>query len=645
MNLLKHSLFCFLGGLSFCLYGQEEDTLDEIVILPEIRHAEQIDISLPKRLITNQLVTDVGQLMLFFPGVQLKSYGDIGGLKTVSFRSLGAGHTAFVQDNQQLSTTQSGQADLSQVPNEFVQKLSLITLAPQNLAIPIHAKLSGAVIAMESKHLISFRDSSGLVTGIQAGSFQLMEGTLFGKIVRKKWGFTLSGKARSYTGNYPFKYLNGNTIENARRQNNSLTEQYGTASIHFKPNDKQLFRLIVNGNNYHKNLAGAVIFYNPSIDQYVSGYGASISLQHQYTGSKWHTFTRFNYQKNNLQYVDSSYLNNQGYLDSRFHSNQLDGDFQAGYLLQKQRNLSFGTSGIYEQMNSRTLSTDPFRHIQDVFLGFSQNGKFNWSVQAGNQTVFEKRQNQLTTKNYLLPAASIGVELNQKQSLHILYRYTSRLPTFSELYYQQIGNTNLKTEKAQIMSIRYTLSYSHRKSQNATIIEPFYARVDDKILAVPTKNLFIWSIRNIAKTEAWGLELTDQYNLKVKKSTFGLRVNYTFQYAMDISDPNSSNYRSLLSYAPLHSGSAELSWRIGKWYAFTVFNGMSSRYSLSENIPSNEVPGFYTLDFGISYPIRLGRGQLNTSFQLRNLTNQYNSYIAYFILPGINGSIRLTYGF
>jgi vitamin B12 transporter len=58
-------------------------------------------------------VTDVGSAFRFIPGVQLKDYGGIGGIKTVSFRSLGANHTGVVFDGIKIPNVQSGAINLS----------------------------------------------------------------------------------------------------------------------------------------------------------------------------------------------------------------------------------------------------------------------------------------------------------------------------------------------------------------------------------------------------------------------------------------------------------------------------------------------------------------------------------------------------
>ena len=55
----------------------------------------------------------VSDAVKHFAGVTVKDYGGVGGLKTVSVRSLGAQHTAVAYDGITLNDTQTGQIDLS----------------------------------------------------------------------------------------------------------------------------------------------------------------------------------------------------------------------------------------------------------------------------------------------------------------------------------------------------------------------------------------------------------------------------------------------------------------------------------------------------------------------------------------------------
>ena len=68
---------------------------------------------------------DVADAVKFFSGVNVKDYGGIGGLKTVSVRSLGAQHTGVCYDGVAVSDCQSGQTDISRFSLDNVSLLYL----------------------------------------------------------------------------------------------------------------------------------------------------------------------------------------------------------------------------------------------------------------------------------------------------------------------------------------------------------------------------------------------------------------------------------------------------------------------------------------------------------------------------------------
>lgn len=633
-----------LAVLTSCsLFGQEVKPIEEIVISPGNDKENSIRIELDKDRIQNKLANDLGQILSLFPGLQIKNYGDVGGLKTVSFRSLGAGHTALVQDFSSVSTTQSGQADLSAFPVDFIERLELIALSPTRTAIPIHAKLAGVVVNVESVHSYSGNHPKKIILGAQLGSFDQYEGYLMLQKRVKKWAGTLTGKIRSYGGNYPYSYLNGTNTIHERRKNNSLLEYFGTASVQFAPNPNHRFQFRLSGNDYRKELAGAVIFYNSNAAQYLNGYGLSAALNHRFKKNRWEVFSSVNYQKNNLQYLDSSYLNSLGYLDQRFYSDQLDFQSQVSYSISENLEILAGSSLISETLKGKSLSGNPYRNTSESLIGLEWKTFGKILLQIGAQGIFEKRDTVLKSQWNLLPALSWGFDLGSKNKISLVYRYTCRQPTFSELYYQQIGNTKLRTEKAHIASVRYELSLPFKKGISQTMIQPFYSYVYDKILAIPTKNLFIWSIQNIGKSDAIGVEFTEFIQKKIRNHTLGARINYTFQYTRDLSDPNSPTYRDILSYSPLNSGSLELDYSWKKISFFVLTSYMGERYALNQNIPANLLDAYLLLDLGASYSHQLKNNEFTLRFSLNNVTNKQYSYINYFVMPGIHFNIRLQY--
>ncbi|MDR1222325.1 MAG: Plug domain-containing protein, partial [Tannerella sp.] len=68
---------------------------------------------------------DLSEAIRRFSGVTVKDYGGIGGLKTVSVRSLGAQHTAVSYDGVTITDAQSGQVDISRFTLDNVETVSL----------------------------------------------------------------------------------------------------------------------------------------------------------------------------------------------------------------------------------------------------------------------------------------------------------------------------------------------------------------------------------------------------------------------------------------------------------------------------------------------------------------------------------------
>ena len=121
-------------------------------------------------------------------------------------------------------------------------------------------------------------------------------------------------------------------------------------------------------------------------------------------------------------------------------------------------------------------------------------------------------------------------------------------------------------------------------------VDAYYNKITDKIIAYPTKNLAVWSMRNLGSVEIKGIDVTGNVSLQpCEKLRINLSGNYTYQQALDVtnSDPASEEgrtYKHQIAYTPRVSGSGqvgiETSW-VNLSYSF-LFSG--KRYTQGENI-------------------------------------------------------------
>lgn len=123
-------------ALSLSLFAQQQkvDTahiysIPEIMVSDpyqtrEVRSASSLQV-FNKEELKNLQALQVSDAVKHFAGVTVKDYGGIGGLKTVSIRSLGAQHTAVSYDGITVSDCQTGQVDIGRFSLNNVDRLSL----------------------------------------------------------------------------------------------------------------------------------------------------------------------------------------------------------------------------------------------------------------------------------------------------------------------------------------------------------------------------------------------------------------------------------------------------------------------------------------------------------------------------------------
>ena len=88
-----------------------EVTVQARQISPEISSSQPLQ-TLTRSEMEALGIREMAEAVKRFSGVSVRDYGGIGGLKTVSVRSLGAAHTAVSYDGVTVSNSQAGQIDI-----------------------------------------------------------------------------------------------------------------------------------------------------------------------------------------------------------------------------------------------------------------------------------------------------------------------------------------------------------------------------------------------------------------------------------------------------------------------------------------------------------------------------------------------------
>lgn len=607
---------------------------------------------------------DLGQLLQRLAGVNLKSYGGLGGLKTISVKGIGGQHTALLVDGFMRSNAQSGLIDMGQIQVDQLEKISLGTAVQLDNLLPVSALLAGNVLQIESFEYKTIQDSFQARTSMRVGSFGQIDSylaTKFSPEKRKRVFMSAYGKYRQAKGNYPVRIMNGSETYQLVRNNNQLQEEF--AGFNFgligktAPDSLQRIPNELKVNYTYKKseqgLPGAVILYNPTANQYLDQEKHQINLKFSH-GKGPNSFLHYlTLAQDCLHYVDSSYLNAQGYYAATY----LTAHAQQGLVFKhksSKRNATYfgGVEQQYTQLDGLTsLVFSPERYQVKSVLGLEyQHKKQYFLFQLGHEAAKDRYDDLVEIRQNLTPF----IQWKSTKSLalfgwcHLWMKRSFRMPSFNELYYNPYSSKKIMPEIANQLDLGSFYQTKQGKRFLFTYSFDFYLNVvQDKIVALPTKNLFVWSVQNYGLVRILGSDHVAQFAYSwSKKTKLDLRFTYSLQQALDVTDKNESTYGNQIPYTPLHSANADLL-IFTPILAFGIQNTfVGSRYALGENSEANRVPAFYLLDLVVNKTLLLkNKQQLKLSISLKNCFNQSYAYVRYFIMPGRNFLCTLSYEF
>lgn len=586
-----------------------------------------------------------------FAGVNIKDYGGIGGLKTVSVRSLGANHTAVLYDGVAITDTQNGQIDFGKLMLDNVETITLYNAQPNNLPQTAKAYASASVIAIKTiQPVFDSLQTFKAVAKFTTGSFGLINPVIqWQQKISKKWAYIVNSSLLKAHGRYNYKVIGDGSDTLAVRNNADIAALQLDASLYGSYSPKN--SLMIRANLYQSNrgLPSAVIFYNPIAKQrlwdndlffqtvFKQNFGTNIKLLFSNKISK-----------NYIKYLDPLYLNQQRELNQQFTQQEFYQSVAANYQLNKKVSFNYSVDGFINKLETNLPNfAYPTRlTLLQVFGSALTHKKWNFNaniLQTNINEKVEKGQNPPQLKKWS-PTFMVLYKASSQLNLRAFYKNIFRNPTFNDLYYTNFGNRNLNPENVNQYNIGATFNknLNHKLNYISLSADAYYNTITDKIIAVPNKDLFVWSIYNIGKVNIYGVDVVSNLNYKLNKNwDLFFAGNYTYQLALDVSDSQNRLYNNQIPYTPQHTFSNNVGVKNQKWgvYYNQIFS--SARYYNGENIPEFFVKGFFVSDLSTSYNFKIGHFALTSSIEINNLFNTPYAIIRSFPMPGTSTRISL----
>jgi hypothetical protein len=599
---------------------------------------------------------NIAEASKYFSGVLIKDYGGVGGLKTISVRSLGGLNTGLVYDGITIADAQTGQVDLSKFSTTFIQGLELDQANPPTILAPARVYSSASVLAFTSYsfNTVNFIHKKW-TAGLDVGSFGLWQ-PYAGVYLPISKSMVVSANAEVIwtNGDYPYYIENGMFSKKTYRANSDLKSFQGEINVVNKFADSSTLQTKIWGYNSDRGLPGSIIFFNDISVQRLED--KDYFIQSRYL-KKFKTgmslLVSAKYSSMYTRYTDPNFLNNVGGLDDHYMQKEGYGSVALSQKIGKFFNASFASDAAVTYLTANIQNfANPTRTSlwNNLVIQFI---KSHWQLSASllNTNINDKTKNGKpeTNENKFTPAFEAGYKIGPESPFlfRVFYKDIFRMPTFNDLYYTY--NINVNPKLLPEYSSQYDAGITYTKNLNSVLkqisfsVDGYYNNIKDKIIAVPSQNLFIWTIENLGKVKITGVDLNADANGKFNiNSGWSGRMAFTWQQALDVTDPSSSEYKNEIPYTPNYSGSALIVYNLKKWTTGYSILFSGKRYALSENDPTNELPGWTTQDVYVSRQINTRKFSANIKGEVNNIFNVYYDVIHYYPMPGRSFKLSIT---
>lgn len=599
----------------------------------------------------------VADALRYFSGVQVKDYGGVGGIKTVNIRSMGTNHTGVVYDGVELGNAQNGQIDLGQFSLDNIEALSLYNGQKSEILQPAKDFGSAGTIYMRTRTPRFGEDENyhARLT-LRTGSFDLLNPSALVEVkLSERVNASLSAEWVNSSGKYKFRY---------RRVNPAGELAYDTVATR-QNGDINATRIELNTYGSLRNGSWMAKVYNYNSERGVPG--AIVNNVWRRGERIWDT-NSFVQGRYNGCFGRFSTLNNIKYSAYRTHYVNNDDKQVKIDNLYRQKEIYISSANEYEIFDTWRVSAScdfMWNTLDADVYGFVKPDRFSNFISVATALDLDRFRAQASClatfihdriegqeappdKHVFTPAvfASVYPLRNRDFSVRAFYKQSFRMPTFNDLYYADMGNSQLSPER--VTQYNAGILYDHHSSTSVisgarASVDVYYNRVKDKIVAYPKGQQFRWTMLNLGLVDIRGIDVSALITLNPIRDLYvTARAQYTFQRAIDVTNPSDNYYRDQIPYIPRNSGAAvaNLQWR--GWGLNYSWIYVGERYNQQENIRYNYTQPWYTSDISISKDLRLGRVSLRALLEVNNLLSQDYDVILNYPMPKRNYRITIT---
>lgn len=663
-------LLCVVGCMvaSGVLYAQKQHvgSLDSIHTIKEVVVVGNNTPSvIPAQVMTGDELQrlnsmSVADALRFFSGVQLKDYGGVGGIKTINIRSMGTNHVGVFYDGIELSNAQNGQVDLGMYSLDNMQTISLYNGQKSQIFQAAKEFASAGSVYLQTR-VPEFEEGKAyhLKAKFKTGSFDLVNPSLLVELnLSDRVKASFNGEWLSSSGKYKFRYRRKAVKTDEIMYDTTAVRENG--DIRATRLEGALFGDVKGGDwmlkayNYtsERGVPGAIVNNVwrrgeriSDNNSFIQGYIHKRFSPHYQTKlmAKYSYFlTKYVNKDTTVMLIDNVYRQKEFYL-STLHQYDLCSWWKVSCAYDFQwNNMDADMYGFVHPTR--------WNHIVSLATAIAWGGfKMQGSVVYNYVHDVTRDAEATADKNTWSPAVFLYYKPFQNIgfSLRAFYKKSFRMPTFNDLYYAEMGNSKLNPE----YTTQYDVGFAYFSPRMKGILYEWAVQVDgyrnfvsDKIVAYPKGAQFRWTMLNLGKVHINGLDAKVSATLRpLRKLYVTTRLQYTYQQAIDVTNPADTYYRDQIPYIPWNSGSAVVQMDYGTWGLNYSFIYTGERYNQQENIIYNHTQPWYTHDLSLQKSFNWKDYKARVALEVNNLFSQDYDVILNYPMPKRNYRLTLTF--
>lgn len=580
--------------------------------------------------------TSVADALKYFSGVQIKDYGGLGGLKTVNVRSLGSQHVGVYLDGIRITNAQNGQIDLGRYSLSNMESVALYNANRNERLQSASEYASAATVYLQTRR----PDSTAFNVEYGAGSFGLQK-------LKAYFSFRnilfVDAEYQRTDGGYPFRFQSASEDTVGKRRNSDIS----------------FYRLEAAG--FYKGFTAHAYFY--SSERGLPGpVVRRLSDQWDSTDRQWdrnfflqstyrHTWDRFAL-KTNLKYAYDwlRYLQDPStnaaamHCDNHYRQQDLYASVAAAWntswlSLTASTDLRWSdlTTDVYRSAYVYRLDSKSLLSAIASYRGFEGNIALLYT-HIGDHSA---RSAQSAAALSRLTPMLLASWHRRAFTVRAFHKRIFRAPTLNDLYYTLVGNAQLRPEYTS----QFDLGVDYKDRHLHLALDAYYNRIEDKIVAIPMKSQFRWSMVNFGLVKSLGLSATAGYDRTWGRFSLNANANYTCQRDRDYSSPHDPEYRNTIPYSPLHSASLIVDLAYDGWSLCTSWLYTGDRFALISNNRDDLLGAWQTVDLKLNKRFRIRRHYVQATVECNNLCDSRHEVVKRYPMPGRNWKATLQWQF